>query len=289
MPASRAPGFILLGLTPMAVTLSDILAATRQRVDSARRAADLRDLERKAESHTPRGFRRSLERKAQSGLAVIAELKKASPSRGRIRGTLHVGGIARDLQGAGAAALSVLTEEQFFHGGLWDLAEASAATELPCLRKDFIVDEFQLLEARANGADAVLLILSALDDSEFQRFYRRSRELGLDALCEVHDERELQRALAMGAEVVGVNNRDLRTFQVDLRTAERLAPKLPARVLRVAESGIQSGDDIRRLRACGYDAFLVGESLMRSDDPGARLAAMLSEAMDVSPGVKRLT
>jgi indole-3-glycerol phosphate synthase len=141
-----------------------------------------------------------------------------------------------------------------------------------------MVDEFQLLEARANGADAVLLILSALDDAEFRLLHKRSRELGLDALCEVHDENELKRALDLGAEIVGVNNRDLRTFEVDLRTSERLAPKIPASVLRVAESGIQRGDDIRRLRAFGYDAFLVGESLMRANDSGAELAKMLAEA-----------
>lgn len=263
----------------MSATLPTIVAATRQRVDTAKRMADLRALERMAEAHTPRGFRRSLEQKARTGVAVIAELKKASPSRGMIRGTLHVGGIACELERAGAAALSVLTEEEFFHGGLCDLVEASAATQLPCLRKDFMVDEFQLLEARANGADAVLLILSALDDSEFSRFHQRSRELGLDALCEVHDESELQRALHLGAEIIGVNNRDLRTFAVDLGTAERLAAKIPVGVLRVAESGIQSGADIRRLRACGYDAFLIGESLMRADAPGAELARMLAEAV----------
>jgi len=273
----------------MVVTLADIVAATRQRVEAARRAADLRALERKAESHTPRGFRRALERKARRGVAVIAELKKASPSRGLIRGTLHVGGIAVELEQAGAAALSVLTEEQFFLGSLGDLAEASAATELPCLRKDFMVDEFQLLEARANGADAILLILSALQDSELARFYARSRELGLDALCEVHDESELRRALDLGAEIIGVNNRNLRTFHIDLGTAERLAAEIPAGVLRIAESGIQDGDDIRRLRACGYDAFLVGESLMRANDAGAKLTEMLAEAMDVSRNVKRAT
>ena len=217
----------------MLATLSGIVAATRQRVDTAKRMADMRALARQAEAHEPRGFRRALEQKAQSGMAVIAEIKKASPSRGVIRGTLHVGSIASGFEQAGAAALSVLTEEQFFQGGLYDLAEASAATQLPCLRKDFMVDEFQLLEARANHADAVLLILSALEDSEFARFLRRSRELGLDALCEVHDERELERALTLGAQMIGVNNRDLRTFEVDLNTAERLAPKIPADALRV--------------------------------------------------------
>lgn len=273
----------------MAATLSGIVGLTRQRVDSTKRTADLRILERMAEAHTPRGFRRALESRSADGVTVIAELKKASPSRGMIRGTLHIGGVARDLERAGAAALSVLTEEQFFHGSLCDLAEASAATELPCLRKDFMVDEFQLLEARANRADAVLLILSVLDDSEFSRFYQRSRELGLDALCEVHDESELKRALDLGAEIIGVNNRDLRTFEVDLGTAERLAEKIPAGVLRVAESGIQDGDDIRRLRACGYDAFLIGESLMRANHAGAKLTEMLAEAMDVSRNLKRAT
>ena len=263
----------------MVATLFDIVVATRQRVDAVKRVADLRALEGKAESHTPRGFRRALEHRAGTGVAVIAELKKASPSRGTIRGTLHVGSIASELERAGAAALSVLTEEEFFHGGLCDLAEASVATHLPCLRKDFMVDEFQLLEARANGGDAVLLILSALNDSEFLRLFARSRELGLDALCEVHDESELLRALNLGADVIGVNNRDLRTFAVELGTAERLAAKIPSTVLRVAESGIQCGNDIRRLRAFGYQAFLVGESLMRADDPGAELARMLTEAV----------
>ena len=263
----------------MSATLPIIVAATRQRVETAKRFADVRGMQRRAENHTPRGFRRSLEQKAHRGVAVIAELKKASPSRGMIRSTLHVGSVASELERAGAAALSVLTEEQFFQGALPDLAEASASTHLPCLRKDFIVDEFQLLEARANGADAVLLILSALDDAEFRLLHKRSRELGVDALCEVHDESELKRALDLGAEIVGVNNRDLRTFKVDLGTSERLGPKIPASVLRVAESGIQRGEDIRRLRAFGYDAFLVGESLMRVDDPGSELAKMLVEAV----------
>ena len=181
----------------MVITLSSIVAATRQRVDLAKRTTDLRVLESSAESHIPRGFRHALERKACAGMAVIAELKKASPSRGMIRGSLHVSFIASELERAGAAALSILTEEQFFHGGLADLAEASAATHIPCLRKDFIIDEFQLLEARAHGADAVLLILASLDDPELPRLYGRSRELGLDALCEVHEEKELERALKL--------------------------------------------------------------------------------------------
>jgi indole-3-glycerol phosphate synthase len=262
----------------MVTTLSGIVASTRKRVESAKRSADMQALEGLAKEHVPREFRCALQQKCRSGVAVIAELKKASPSRGSIRGTLHVGFIASQLERAGAAALSVLTEEQFFHGGISDLAEASAATEIPCLCKDFMVDEFQLLEARANGADAVLLILASLNDAELSRLHARSRELGLDALCEVHEESELERALKLGPDIIGVNNRDLRTFEVDLTTAERLGPKIPAEVLRVAESGIQSGADIRRLRAFGYEAFLVGESLMRANDPGAELAKMLAEA-----------
>ncbi len=261
----------------MPATLLEILAATHERVAAAKHTADLRQLERMAAEHTPRGFRRALQREATNGVAVIAELKKASPSRGTIRGVLHVGHVALELERAGAAALSVLTEEEFFRGSLADLLEASAATELPCLRKDFMIDEFQLLEARAHRADAVLLILAALDDSRFSALLQRSRELGLDALCEVHDEKELERALRLGADIVGVNNRDLRTFHVDLGTAERLAPKIPAGVLRIAESGIQTAHDIRRLRACAYDAFLIGESLMRADSPAVELARMLAE------------
>lgn len=272
----------------MLATLSDIVAASRQRVETAKRTADIRSLDRLAEAHIPRGFRRALEEKAHTSVAIIAELKKASPSRGTIRATLHVAAIASELERAGAAALSVLTEEQFFHGSLSDLAEASAATRLPCLRKDFIVDEFQLLEARASGADAVLLILAALSDSQFSHFHQLSRGLGLDALCEVHDETELERALNMGAEIIGVNNRDLRSFAVDLGTAERLGPQIPRRALRVAESGIQCGDDIRRLRACGYDAFLVGESLMRADDPGAEMSKMLADAVNVPRNAQRV-
>ena len=224
----------------------------------------------------PRGFRRALERAAEAGVAVIAELKKASPSKGLLRGNFPVGRMAADLERAGAAALSVLTEESFFQGSLADLSEASAATQLPCLRKDFILDEFQLLEARACGADAVLLIVAALAPGQLDPLLARSRELGLDVLCEVHDARELQVALAAGCDLIGVNNRDLQTFQVDLGTALRLGPTIPQPVLRVAESGIQSAADIQKLRDAGFHAFLIGESLMRADSPGEALKKLLS-------------
>ena len=179
---------------------------------------------------------------------------------------------------AGAAALSVLTEEEFFQGTLDHLLEASAASELPCLRKDFIVDELQLLEARAYRADAVLLIAAALGQTELPALYKRARELGLDALCEVHDESELARVLDIGCDLIGVNSRNLRTFEVDLNTALQLGPLIPPGVTRVAESGIQSGGDIARLLAAGYDAFLIGESLMRASDSGAALKQLLAEA-----------
>jgi indole-3-glycerol phosphate synthase len=183
--------------------------------------------------------------------------------------------LARELETAGAAALSVLTDEEFFQGSLENLRKASATVAIPCLRKDFIVDEFQLLEARANSADAVLLIVAALTETELVTFARGARTRGLDVLCEVHDGDELRRALNAGCDLIGVNTRDLRTFKVDLQTAFDLAPKFPAGVVRVAESGIHSADDVMRLRGAGYHAFLVGESLMRAESPGNALRELM--------------
>jgi len=255
----------------MPAVLDRILAATRARVAEARRSTDLRELERRAEKHVPRGFRRALVAKGRTGIAVIAELKKASPSSGLIRAEFRPAELARELEAAGAAALSVLTDEEFFQGSLGNLREASAAVKVPCLRKDFIVDEFQIVEARANAADAVLLIVAALSVQELDGLAAAARSNRLDVLCEVHDGAELQRALDARCDLVGVNTRDLRTFKVDLETAFRLAAKFPANVIRVAESGIHSAEDVARLRAAGYDAFLVGESLMRADSPGEAL------------------
>ena len=259
----------------MAAILERIVAATRARVAEAKRGADLRDLERRAERHVPRGFRRALEAKSRDGVAVIAELKKASPSKGLIREKFHPADLARELEGAGAAALSVLTDEEFFQGSLRNLREASATVSIPCLRKDFVVDEFQLVEARANSADAVLLIVAALTAEELSLLALGARRQGLDVLCEVHDGEELQRALDAGFDLIGVNTRDLRTFKVDLETAFSLAARFPASVVRVAESGIHSEADVTRLRAAGYDAFLVGESLMRAESPGEALRELL--------------
>ena len=260
----------------MPASLPQIVAATRARVAESKRHAKLRALEQAAEKHVPRGFRQALARRA--GPAVIAELKKASPSRGLIRADFDPEKLARELEGAGAAALSVLTDEEFFQGSLENLRRASAVTRLPCLRKDFIVDEFQLLEARASSADAVLLIVAALSQSELTSLARRARDSALDVLCEVHDENELQRALDAGFDLIGVNNRDLRTFKVDIETAIRLAVLMPNNVVSVAESGIHTGQDMARLRAAGYRAFLIGESLMKAESPGSALRNLLTEA-----------
>lgn len=263
----------------MPASLDQIVAATRRRIAETKPSADLRPLERQAENHVPRGFRRGLESKSQNGIAVIAELKRASPSRGLIRSDFDSASLAKELEDAGAAALSVLTDEEFFQGSLENLRRASASTKLPCLRKDFIVDEFQLLEARANGADAVLLIVAALSREELKLLAGRACEYGLDVLCEVHDEEELCRAEDAGCTLIGVNSRDLRTFDVDLETAFRLADSIPKTALRVAESGIHSGADIARLRAAGYHGFLIGESLMKAKSSGEALKGLLAEAL----------
>jgi len=259
--------------------LETIIATTRRRVAAARASADLHALTAAAERRHPRRFRESLQRVAESGVAVIAELKKASPSRGLIREDFPVTELARELEAAGAAALSVLTDPQFFQGSLHNLEEASEAIQLPCLRKDFIVDEFQLIEARAYRADAVLLIVASLTQKELDDLGRCAGDLNLDVLCEVHNADELQRALDAGCSMIGVNNRNLHTFQVDLNTSLRLAGMMPVGVLKVAESGIESGDDIARLRQAGFDAFLVGESLMRAPRPGEALRELLTQVV----------
>lgn len=262
----------------MPVFLDQIIRSTRRKVAAAKRTADMREMERRAERHVARGFRRALEEKSRAGVAVIAELKKASPSKGLIRAEFCVEELARELEVAGAAALSVLTDEEFFQGSLENLRKASAAVKVPCLRKDFIVDEFQLLEARANAADAVLLIVSALPQEELMGLARGACGRGLDVLCEVHNEDELQRALDAGCDLIGVNTRDLRTFKLDVETAFRLAQRLPHNVVRVAESGIRSGEDIAQLRVAGYQAVLIGETLMRAERPGDRLRQLVASS-----------
>jgi indole-3-glycerol phosphate synthase len=253
--------------------LPEILAHTRSVVEERKAAADMRLLAAAAARHVPRGFARAL--RARQGMAVIAELKKASPSKGIIREEFDPVEIAVQLEAGGATALSVLTDEKFFQGSLANLRRASAAVWLPCLRKDFMVDEFQMLEARANRADAVLLIVAALTDAELKTLRKSARSYGLDVLCEVHNAEELERALPLECECVGVNSRDLKTFEVSLDRACELAQRLPKSSVRVAESGIHTQADMKRLRAAGFDAFLIGESLMRESKPGGALASLL--------------
>jgi indole-3-glycerol phosphate synthase len=278
----------------MRASLDSIVAATRQRlsqrasaqVSSSRRNSDRQALEHAAAAHTPRGFRNQLRRVAQDGtaIAVIAELKKASPSKGLIRADFRPSELARELEQAGATALSVLTDEQFFQGSLDYLRQASSSSSLPCLRKDFVVDEIQIVEARANRADAILLIVAALDQKELVSLAGIARSYSLDILCEAHDEQELQRALNAGCDLIGINSRNLRTFEVNLETAFRLVEKMPAACVRVAESGIKSGADLARLRSAGYEAFLIGESLMKAERPGEALAKLIEEAKVVVSG-----
>jgi indole-3-glycerol phosphate synthase len=261
----------------MPVTLDQIVSATRRRVEQTKGYTDARALAQQAERYEPRGFARAL-RAAAANFGVIAELKKASPSRGLIRGSFHPAALAHELALGGATCLSVLTDEEFFQGSLDYLVEASAAVNIPTLRKDFMVDEFQIIEARANCADAILLIVAALTDAELRTLNASARQHGLDVLCEVHDQTELGRALDIGFDIIGVNSRDLRTFHVDLTTALQLGPQIPGSIVRVAESGIATGHDIARLRSAGYHAFLIGETLMRQDHPGEALRDLFVSA-----------
>jgi indole-3-glycerol phosphate synthase len=253
--------------------LDDIVAARRRDLAEAKRRVSLAELERSAlYAEERRGFASSL---AAGGRAIIAEVKKASPSRGVIREDFDPLALARSYERAGAAAVSVLTEERHFQGTLRYLADIRRAVALPVLRKDFLVDPYQIVEARAWGADAVLLIVAILDGGELRELLGIARAVGVDALVEAHTAEEVDRALAAGARVVGVNNRDLRTFDTSLETAASLRPRIPAGVIAVAESGIDSAADVARLEAAGFQVFLVGEALMRAEDPGAKLAALL--------------
>ena len=265
----------------MATHLDQIVEHTRQVVAQRKAAANYKQLEAHAAAHLPRGFARALRSAAQQGPAIIAELKKASPSRGLIRDPFEVEPLAKGLAAAGAAALSVLTEEKFFQGSLRNLSLASAAVSIPCLRKDFMVDVFQVLEARAHGADAILLIAAALTDVELHTLAEAAHAAGLDVLCEVHDREELDRVAQLGCDAYGVNSRNLKTFNVTLDTALDLVNLLPRNAVKVAESGIHTREDLNRLQAAGYEAFLIGESLMRRPDPGQALAELLAPSFAV--------
>ena len=262
----------------MPTYLEEILARTRADLALRRERIPASTLERQASDHMPRGFSAALRARTVEGPAVIAELKKASPSKGLIRADFSAADLAPVMQAGGAAALSVLTDEPFFQGSLTNLTAASDATTLPCLRKDFIVDGYQLLEARANKADAVLLIAAALSDAELEHLSAVARDYELDVLCEVHTRGELARIRNLGMSMIGVNNRDLRTFEVHLETSLELAPELPADVIRVTESGISTPQDYSRLRASGFHAFLIGEAFMREADPGHALSQWIDAA-----------
>lgn len=258
----------------MPTHLDQILSHTLIRVMDRRRDANFPQLERAAAAHIPRGFARAIRAAAANGPAIIAELKKASPSKGIIREDYRPVSIAKTFASSGATALSVLTNEEFFRGSLADLAAVSKAVTIPVLCKDFILDPFQILEARAAGADAILLIVAAHTDDDLQVLADTAHQMNLDILCEVHDRDEMERAARLDVQMIGVNCRDLRSFAVDPKVHMDLARYLPARVLRVAESGIRTPADVERLLSVGYDAFLVGEVLMRQPDPAATLAML---------------
>ncbi len=261
----------------MTAGVPDILSRIiEQKRADLRRLLSLRpELERQAEVgvEARRDFKAAL---TNSPPAIIAEIKKASPSKGVLVRDYQPRAIARAYAEGGAAALSVLTDESFFQGSLADLTGARAEVTLPVLRKDFTIDEFHVVEAAAHGADAVLLIAAVLDTTRLAALRRVAGTYRMTAIVEVHDERELDSALESGAEIIGVNNRNLHTFEVSLETSLRLASRIPERVVRVSESGIHSAGDVRRLRDAGYEAFLVGEHLMTSGNPAETLRALRS-------------
>jgi indole-3-glycerol phosphate synthase len=267
--------------------LETILASTRATVGASKAVTPLSELERRALAHHPRGWAAALRRQAATGTAVIAEVKKASPSKGVIRADFDPSWLARRYRAGGAAALSVLTDEPYFQGSLRNLQLASAAAPLPCLRKDFIVDEYQIVEARAYRADAILLIAAALTNAEMKHLASVASGFSLDVLVEVHTNDELDRVLDTGiaalgengVDAIGVNNRDLKTFEVTLDTSLALIERIPESVVRVTESGIFTAQDIAKMRQAGFNAFLIGESLMRQPDPGAALEALLGSCL----------
>ena len=260
----------------MSDILNQIVAVKRDEVSLARRKRDLLSLRRDAESlGGQRDFIGGLRRKIGAGAAgVIAEVKKASPSKGVLRERFEPAAIAESYAEHGAAALSVLTDVQFFQGSAAYLVQARAACALPVLRKDFMVDAYQLFEARAMGADAILLIAACLDDAQLADLEAQSQALGMAVLVEVHDATELDRALRLKTPLVGINNRNLRSFEVTLQTTLDLLPAVPADRLLVTESGIHAREDVQRMLDANVHAFLVGEAFMRAPDPGVALAAL---------------
>lgn len=255
--------------------LATIVAATRRITEGRRDREGLAALESRASRAEPRRLLFEAGVGRRDRINVIAECKRRSPSKGVLASAYDPAAIAQQYERGGAAAISVLTEPTFFDGALTHLTAVRAAVQVPLLRKDFIVDEYQLLEARAAGADAVLLIVAALVQRDLARLQARARELGLATLVEVHDEQELSRAIESGARVIGVNNRDLRTLEVDVDASYRLAATIPKDVVAVSESGLQSRADLERLAGAGFRAFLIGERFMTAPDPSGALAELV--------------
>ncbi|HEX7227357.1 MAG TPA: indole-3-glycerol phosphate synthase TrpC [Candidatus Binatia bacterium] len=257
----------------MADFLADIVEHVRAVVEQRQKQTPLASLHDRPLYHQPtRGFARGLIGETRR---IIGEVKRSSPSKGLIRADFSPVVIARDYTDHGASAISVLTEERFFQGSLTYLEEIKAAVPVPLLRKDFIIDRYQVTEARRYGADAILLIAALLDPALLRELHEAAAALSLDTLVEVHNEEELGCALEAGAEIIGINNRDLKTFQVSLATTEKLAPRVPAGTLTICESGIDGAEQIRQVERWGIHTFLIGESLMRAPSPGEKLQELL--------------
>ena len=267
-------------MTPTAPSTPDLLkaivAATRRIISTRAREVPLAEMERRAAAARPEPGRFKREVARTDRLNVIAECKRRSPSRGVLRQHYDPVEIASGYERAGAAAISVLTEPTFFDGALEHLAAVRRATRLPLLRKDFIVDRYQILEARAAGADALLLIVAALGPGELRTLHAEAVDAGLDVLVEVHEPGEIQPAVDAGASIIGVNNRNLRTLEVSVGQSERMSAEVPTGIVLVAESGLKTAADLERLRDSGYNAFLIGERLMTDPDPGRALADLLT-------------
>ena len=254
--------------------LDEIVAYKRQELAETKKAQPVAQLEQELKHRSPiRGFAAAIRRPGH--LSLIAEIKKASPSAGPIRPRADVVEVAKIYAGAGAQAISVLTDAKFFSGNLKDLAAAREKVSLPILRKDFLIEEYQVVETAAAGADALLLIVAILERPALKRLLGLARDLSLDALVEVHSDPELEEALEAGAEVIGINNRDLKTLQVDLKTTQRLLARIPSGRVRVSESGIRSRADVEFVQGQGADAILVGEELMASDDPAKKIKELM--------------